>query len=99
MGIETSPPDVEESTEPPLPSSSNEGHQELPASALDHPTITYCCLGEGDKVFITPDEVPLKDQTAPATRPDHHREWGEQSPSAPTFTIVALSNVLTANLQ
>jgi hypothetical protein len=99
MGIETSPPDVEESTGPSLRSSSEEGHQELPGTTLDHSTATCRRLDEGKKGFITPDKVFLKDQTVIATLPGHHQEWERQYIHAHTFTIAELSVTLGVDLQ
>ena len=99
MGIETCPPDVEESTEPPLPSCSDEGHQGLPGSTLDHSAVTRRRrLDEGEKVLVTPDKV-LKDQKAVATLSDHHREWEAQHPYAHTWPISELSHTLGVDLR
>ncbi len=86
-------------TEPPLRSSSNEGHQELLGSALDRSTIAHRCVDEGEKGFDTLDKVSLKDQAAVATLPDHHQEWGEQFPYAHTFAVTELSDILGVDLQ
>ena len=98
MGIETSP-DVEESTEPPLRSSSNEGHHEFLAPALDHSTAIHRCLGEGKEVFISPDKASWRDQTVIATLPGHQQEWEELYSYAHTFTIAELSHALGVDLQ
>jgi hypothetical protein len=99
MGIETSPPDVEESTEPSLRSSSEEGHQELPGATLDLSTVTCRRLDEGKKGFITPDKVSLKDETVIATLSGHHQEWEGQYRYAHTFAIAELSRTLGVDLQ
>jgi hypothetical protein len=111
MGIETSPPDVEESTEPPLrppPATLAEG---TPGLIRDHPNITGSYSPEDKSkikehnsisVFATP--------TASTTSFEPNTEkgnftltdtlgWGEEYKYAHTYPIPQISNVLAVDIQ
>lgn len=104
MGIETSPADVEESTEPPLrPSTATttEGDSEL---VPDCSTITASNSSE-DKTKIT-EKNPVAttgsiEQVAEKGSPAQTNplDWGEEYKFAHTFTAAQISNVLAVDIQ
>ncbi|KAK2812739.1 hypothetical protein FQN50_001068 [Emmonsiellopsis sp. PD_5] len=93
MGIETSPPDVEESTEPPNPSSIHEGHQELQGPALGHSTSTPICLDKGENTSTSPDNVLRQDRIV-TTPLDKDLEREEVCQYAHTYPIPEITRVL-----
>ncbi|PGG95833.1 potassium/sodium efflux P-type ATPase, fungal-type [Helicocarpus griseus UAMH5409] len=99
MGIETSPPDVEESTEPPIRSSTHEGHEQLPGSALNQSTSTHQRLDNGDKVSTSPGKVLAQDPTAATTTLDEHQKRQEICQYAHTYPVPEISSALGVDLQ
>lgn len=97
MGIETSPPDVEESTEPPL-CSTHEGH---PGSAIDHSQGDSKHLVESEKVSTDLDGRELHQCVSCHQAPSEATllSWEEQCKYAHTISATDLSALLGVDLQ
>ncbi|KKZ68716.1 potassium/sodium efflux P-type ATPase, fungal-type [[Emmonsia] crescens] len=92
MGIETSPPDVEESTEPPIRSSIHEGHQQHPGSALNKSTSADRRPDEGEKSSKSPG-------TALPLDLDELQNRQEICEYAYTYSTLEVSHALGVDLQ
>ncbi|KGQ01513.1 potassium/sodium efflux P-type ATPase, fungal-type [Paracoccidioides lutzii Pb01] len=97
MGIETSSPDVEESTEPPNTSSIHEGPEQRPGSALNQST-SHLKLDEGEKVSTSSYKVFSQDSTVPVTL-DELKKRQEICQYAHTYSIPEISLALGADIQ
>lgn len=114
MGIETSPADVEESTEPPLrpfPATTTKG---TPGLARDHCSSIAASHSSEDKIKITEKNSIASDAKTPVTTTESieqatekgtspaHKDpldWGEEYKYAHTFSTAQISNVLAVNIQ
>lgn len=111
MGIETSPPDVEESTEPPLRPSSATAAEGNPGLVRDRSSIAGSHSSQNknqlnEKDLITSASTPTATTASigqltggketPATDP---LDWGEEYKYAHTFSTDQISNVLAVNIQ
>lgn len=92
MGIETSLPDVEESTEPPIRSSIHEGHQQRPGSALNQSTSADRRPDEGE-------EASKSHGTALPLDLDELQNRQEICEYAYTYSTLEVSHALGVDLQ
>ncbi|PGH27637.1 potassium/sodium efflux P-type ATPase, fungal-type [Polytolypa hystricis UAMH7299] len=97
MGVETTPPDVEESTEPPI-CSSNEGHQERSGTTLNYSTSASCSLGDEEKVSTVREKASDPDDTA-STLVDQVGGRENICQYAHTYPVAEIVRVLGAHLQ
>ncbi|EEQ91163.1 potassium/sodium efflux P-type ATPase, fungal-type [Blastomyces dermatitidis ER-3] len=98
MGIETSPPDVEESTEPPSRSSIHEGHQQHSGSALNQSASTNRRLDEIEKVSKSPGTALSVNFTATSTL-DELQKCQEICEHAYSYPVSEVSRALGVDLQ
>ncbi|OAX84844.1 potassium/sodium efflux P-type ATPase, fungal-type [Emergomyces africanus] len=97
MGIETSPPDVEESTEPPIRSSIHEGHQQHWGSALNESTSTNL-FPDGEKGSKSPGTALPLDTTASFVL-DELQKRREICEYAYTYSASEICHALGVDLQ
>ncbi|KAK2753479.1 hypothetical protein FQN54_007869 [Arachnomyces sp. PD_36] len=112
MGIENSPPDVEESTEPPLRPSSATSAEGTPGLVREL-SSTAGSLSAQEKSRIGEKDSITADTKAPAATTGNIEElggkgslaskgpldWGEEYKYAHTFPITQISNALAVNIQ
>ncbi|EGC41621.1 sodium transport ATPase [Histoplasma capsulatum var. duboisii H88] len=89
MGIETSPPDVEESTEPPIRSSIHEDHQQHPGSTLNQSPSTDRHTREAEEVSKCPSTAVSLDHSVYSTldQLQKHQEICEYAYSYPISEV------------
>jgi hypothetical protein len=105
MGEETSQPEVEESTEPPIGSSPDEGplrHQPSPehapvaAQQLQHYVSAGLAEKQPDSDLVAPELTP---PAAPQTASAGECKWVEQYQYAHTFPPSEIARILDVDLQ
>lgn len=98
MGIETSSPDVEESTEPPLCSSIQGGLKKRPLSSpVEDSAAPDRRLDEGEKAAVYPDK-PEETTTSVVLSLDEG-DWNTHYQFAHTYPISDISRVLEVDIQ